>query len=990
MRGNGHCRTEFWTSIGLIFLSCAAITYAGAEDLSAVNSDQEIRRQMSRLGDEDVAERAAALEALVALRDPRLPRFLESYRIGAIFRWNGNLVLCDRTLQQEDGSERALLSDPLTGQPLLDNGAQIVSAIEELEEVSPGRRERKTVRNAIFMLEIWSTDPQKQLVAVKKCGDLRRVDAMSELEEIAADALVHRKVRVTARESLLIIQLDTDTLDLTLEDQVSAARALGEMSSTRALSVLQEKIVALEEEGTESNPARAAAVKTYRAAVDRIEGHQTFVQRAGYVFQGLSLGSVLVLMALGLAITFGVMKVINMAHGEMLMIGAVTTWAVHEFVGPILPESWHNVYYVIAFPLSFLMAAAAGLLIEVLVVRHLYKRPLDSLLATIGVSFILIQTVRWWKGDNLGMSAPTWFTGGIEILQDVILPYNRLFIIALTVFCVLFTAVMFRFTKLGLLVRATVQNRQMAMSLGVNTRLLDMCTFAYGAGLAGVAGFAIVLLSNPTPEMGQGYIVKSFLVVVVGGVGKFFGVVVSGLGLGFLEKMIEPIDLSFMPIQIFDATWAQVAVLVLVVLFIQRRPSGLFPDKGRLADQADGAESPWLAHAGVRGKPRVVLGGVLVALGLVVVPGLYLTGVISPIMVNKLGMFIAFAIVALGLDLVWGYMGILSLCQFLFFSLGGYCMGLYLANHGPKDEFGIPTCLSYVMSDVADKQPPWFLPFFETFPIAVLLGLIIPGFVAVLLGITTFMSRVRGVYFAILTQAITVGFWLVFMKNDLKMGGTNGLTNFTQVLGFTIADQKLPARESFETYGEFLSAYGPAAIAQTRFWMYVTSVVMLIVVFTIARYVIHSGFGRVLVAIRDDETRLRFSGYKTWMYKTAAFALAGVFAGIGGMLYVPQKGIITPHQMTAVASIMVVVWVALGGRGTLWGAIIGAIAVNLLYDWITSFAPQYWMFALGGLFILVPLALPGGLMSLRQVIRRWATVTSAKMRPKATSQEVVA
>ena len=975
MRCEGSLRSRVFLSVmvsACFWCAMLDVASASAADGSVANGDQKILREMSRLADEDAAVRADALESLVALRDPRLPGFLESYRIGAIFHWSGRLVRCEKTLQEDDGSQSAPLSDPLTGEPLLADGEQIVVPVEELDEVSPGRRERRVVRNAIFMLEIWSTDAQKQLMAVKKCGDLRRVKAIPELEKIAADTSLDRKVRFIARESVLLIRLDSNALDLTPDDRLSAAVVLGEMSSIRALGVLKANLDTFESSGSDDDSSRKVALEIYRAAVKRIEGHQSFVQRIGYLFQGLSLGSVLVLIALGLAITFGVMKVINMAHGEMLMIGAVATWAVHEFVGPLLPEHLHNWYYVIAFPLSFLVAAAAGLLIEVVVVRHLYNRPLDSLLATIGVSFILIQTVRWWKGDNLGMSSPTWFTGGIEIVQDVILPYNRLFIIALTVFCVLFTAVMFRLTKLGMLIRATVQNRQMAMSLGVNTRMLDMCTFAYGAGLAGIAGFAIVLLSNPTPEMGQGYIVKSFLVVVVGGVGNLCGVIVSGLGLGFLEKMIEPINLSFMPIQMFDATWAQVAVLLLVVLFIQRRPSGFFPDKGRLADQTDRSEAPWLMNTGARVPRRVVLARGLIALGLLVVPVLYLVGAISPVMVNKLGMFMAFAIVAIGLDLIWGYMGVLSLCQFLFFALGGYCMGLYLANHGPKDEFGIPTCLSYVMSDVTNKQPPWFLSLFESFPVAILLGLLVPGFVALLLGMTTFMSRVRGVYFAILTQAITVGFWLVFMKNDLKMGGTNGLTNFTQILSFGIADKNLPVREDFGSYGAFLVAYAPVALVQTRFWMYITSVLMVIVVFTVARYVVGSGFGRVLVAIRDDETRLRFSGYKTWVYKTAAFALAGLFSGIGGMLYVPQKGIITPHQMTAVASIMVVVWVALGGRGTLWGAIIGAVVVNLLYDWITSFAPQYWMFALGGLFILVPLALPGGLMSLGQVAKNRA------------------
>ena len=260
------------------------------------------------------------------------------------------------------------------------------------------------------------------------------------------------------------------------------------------------------------------------------------------------------------------MGVINMAHGELMMIGAVTTWACFEFIGTRLPPAWFDWYYVIAFPASFLTAALVGLIIEVSIVRHLYKRPLDSMLATIGVSYILIQAVRLWKGDNLGMRGPEWAGRNWEIFQDVVLPYNRVFLIFLTIFCVLSVVMLFRYTRIGLMIRATVQNREMAQALGVNTRLVDMFTFAFGAGLAGLAGYGIVLTSNPTPEMGQTFIVKSFLTVVIGGVGKVLGVIVSGLSLGFIEKLLEPITIITQPLRIFDATWAQVAALV------RRRP----------------------------------------------------------------------------------------------------------------------------------------------------------------------------------------------------------------------------------------------------------------------------------------------------------------------------------------------------------------------------------------------------------------------------------
>ncbi|MBC7785078.1 MAG: urea ABC transporter permease subunit UrtC [Burkholderiales bacterium] len=310
-----------------------------------------------------------------------------------------------------------------------------------------------------------------------------------------------------------------------------------------------------------------------------------------------------------------------------------------------------------------------------------------------------------------------------------------------------------------------------------------------------------------------------------------------------------------------------------------------------------------------------------------------------------------FAIFAIGLDLIWGYIGVLSLCQFLFFAIGGYAMGLYLINHGPHSADGIPECLSYVMSAVANRTPPWFLPIFHSFPIAVLMGMLLPGLLALFIGVTTFRSRVKGVYFSILTQAITVAAWLIFQKNDLKLGGTNGLTKFDTILGYKIA-----------------SDASAGAFEQTRFWLYMASVVTLLLVILIAKLLTTSGFGRVLVAVRDDETRLRFVGYQTWAYKATAFVVAAAFAGIGGMLYVPQKGIITPQQIAPLASILVVAWVAVGGRGSLWGAVIGAIFVSLLYDFMTSVASDYWYFVLGGLFIIVPLFFPGGVMSMPKVI----------------------
>ena len=907
--------------------------------------DESIRKTLPELLDAKTGP--AAVEKLSALRDARVLLAFKRIQDRHTYTWQGQIVFVPGFSRDAAGGEVARVYDLLV--PVDDAGAitgNPVATVPKAElsrkEFSPPRPVRNVIGNALRMLGLKVNDPAIRRNAARDLGNRRVLDALPELRALAQSD-PDADVRRAARESAHLIVASGSDPRATPEERRAAMAALGELGSLRSLDMLKDLLA----KGGLTEGQHAAGA----AAVKQIERHKSITGWIQNVFSGLSAGSIYVLLALGLAITFGLMGVINMAHGEMLMIGAVTTWACHEFTSPLLPPAYFDWYYVIAFPLSFLTAALVGLAMEVSVVRWLYKRPLDSLLATIGLSYVLIQAVRSWKGDNLGMRGPSWAGRNVEIIRDVVLPYNRLFLICLTVFCVLSVVVIFRYTRVGLMIRATVQNREMAQALGVNTRLVDMFTFAFGAGLAGLAGYGIVLTTTPTPEMGQTYVVKTFLTVVVGGVGELAGVVLSGLGLGFVEKMLEPITVMTQPVRIFDATWAHVAALLLVVLFMQRRPAGLFPEKGRAADQADRTSAPALSRRS--GRTDVVLGSGFLFIGLVLVPLLYGTGAMSLEYVNKLGYILAFAICAIGLDLVWGYVGVLSLCQAMFFAIGGYCMGLYLINYGPKAPDGIPMALSYVMSDVSGRTAPWFLETFSSFPVTVALGLLLPGLVALLIGLTTFRSRVRGVYFSILTQAITVAAWLIFQKNDLKLGGTNGLTNFTHILGFPIQADR---------------STGP--FEQTRFWLYVASFVTLVVVFALSKLLVGSGFGRVLVAIRDDETRLRFRGYQTWAYKAAAFTLAAAFAGAGGMLYVPQKGIINPHQMAAEASILVVAWVAVGGRGSLWGAVIGAILVSLFYEWLTTWKPQYWKYALGALFLLIPLFLRGGLMSIPSLVRQ--------------------
>ncbi|MCH2116068.1 MAG: urea ABC transporter permease subunit UrtC [Pirellulales bacterium] len=361
----------------------------------------------------------------------------------------------------------------------------------------------------------------------------------------------------------------------------------------------------------------------------------------------------------------------------------------------------------------------------------------------------------------------------------------------------------------------------------------------------------------------------------------------------------------------------------------------------------------------------------------IAVPCLYLVGWISIDTVNMLGRYLALALVAISLDLVWGYTGMLCLCQSLFFALGGYAMGMYLAHHGgPEgliDHAGwkIPACLyvvyPYGVGELpGDAMTPWFWKPFYSLPGTVALGLIIPGMVALVIGFFVFRSRVRGVFFAVLTQAVTLAAWLIFCMNNMKLCGTNGLTRFDQLAGFQLSDPN------------------------TRLGLYMITLGSLSVVYWLCWLIIKSRLGRVLVAIRDNEKRLRFVGYKPYLFKMFIFSVSAMIAGLGGMLYAPQMGIFTPTNMEVRESILVVVWVAVGGRGTLSGPIAGTLLVNLLYNLLTSrqeffwflqdylapatydklvWSPDYWPFVLGGLFIIVVLYLPKGITS----IWRWWT-----------------
>ncbi|MDR3515557.1 MAG: urea ABC transporter permease subunit UrtC [Azospirillaceae bacterium] len=357
-----------------------------------------------------------------------------------------------------------------------------------------------------------------------------------------------------------------------------------------------------------------------------------------------------------------------------------------------------------------------------------------------------------------------------------------------------------------------------------------------------------------------------------------------------------------------------------------RRPLGLFSVAG------------WI----VFGVTLIVAAGVIPALTLLPAESPLQ---IAPYLVPLLGKYVCYAILALALDLIWGYAGILSLGQGAFFGLGGYCMGMYLmrqiGNRGVYGNAELPDFMVFLNW----KQLPWTWWGFDAFPFALVMALAVPGLLALVFGWFAFRSRVTGVYFSIITQAMTYALMLAFFRNDMGFGGNNGLTDFKTLLGFEV---QAPS---------------------TRLALYIISVLTLAMAFLLCRYVTVSKLGRVLLALRDAESRVRFLGYSVTNAKLFVFILSALLSGIAGALYVPQVGIINPSEFSPANSIEVAIWVAVGGRGTLVGAVLGAILVNLGKTWLTAAYPDVWLFLLGALFILVTLVIPYGLIGLAGRLR---------------------
>ncbi len=424
-------------------------------------------------------------------------------------------------------------------------------------------RLRGLIDTALASHQLLSADPTLRLSAAQQ---LQKTAQPAQLVLLNRRLTLEADDKVYAALNLALANLQLVDADPTV--RLAAVRLLGEtgepLARTRLETLLQPEV--------ETDARVRTAAETSLAQVKR---KLLIGDLLGQAFSGLSLGSILLLAALGLAITFGLLGVINMAHGEMLMLGAYSTYCVQLLFQRFAPGAI-EFYPLLALPVAFFVTAGVGMVLERTIIRHLYGRPLETLLATWGISLILIQLVRVLFGaQNVEVANPAWLSGGIQVLPNLVLPYNRLVIIAFALAVVFLTWLLLNKTRLGLNVRAVTQNRNMAACCGVPTGRVDMLAFGLGSGIAGLGGVALSQVGNVGPDLGQGYIIDSFLVVVLGGVGQLAGTVYAALGLGIANKILEP--------QI-GAVLGKILILGLIILFIQKRPQGLFALKGRVID----------------------------------------------------------------------------------------------------------------------------------------------------------------------------------------------------------------------------------------------------------------------------------------------------------------------------------------------------------------------------------------------------------------------
>jgi urea transport system permease protein len=533
----------------LVVLLCAPVAVAQSPD-------DEFLATVGELRDAGFADKEAIAERLMATGHASAGAVLTAMLEDRLFVKEDQAVVIARSV--DESLTTLELLDPVS---LRGVGS---ASPDALTKIGTNNRLRRFLRTTVARFALASSDPTVRLAAVKdmtRTLDDSTVGLLRARAGSETDAAVAREIET----GLALAALDGP-------DASGRLRAVATLSDRFSTDV-RNRLAALIEPGpdgsvSESDPAvRAAAT----AAVQSIDSTRRMYSGIETLFFGLSLGSVLVLAATGLAITFGVMGVINMAHGEMMMLGAYTTYVVQTAMPSAVAWS-----IPVAIPAAFVVAGLAGVLLERTVIRFLYGRPLETLLATFGVSLVLQQLVRSvFSANNRAVETPAWMSGTLQVNEALGITFNRLYIVAFTLVVFGVLLLVLRRTRLGLEIRAVAQNRGMARSMGIRSEWVDAATFGLGSGIAGVAGVALSQLTNVGPSLGQAYIIDSFMVVVFGGVGNLWGTFIGGMSLGLVNKLLEPYA---------GAVLGKILVLVALILFIQRRPRGLFPQTGRAAE----------------------------------------------------------------------------------------------------------------------------------------------------------------------------------------------------------------------------------------------------------------------------------------------------------------------------------------------------------------------------------------------------------------------
>jgi urea transport system permease protein len=493
------------------------------------------------LGETDA--RITALQKALATPDAATAAFLQAMADDAV-KVNGLRIWIVR-----DG--QAL--DPVTGETSV--------LPDSAEDVINNNRMRGEIDAALSALQLFSPEVSLRLQAAKAALKEPDPTKLGMIDKALAHE-AHERVKQELLLARAAILLNSDNP----QERFASAKTLADSQTPDTQLLLNQRLS--QEEDKQVRAQLQTSLLTIQAAL-------SWGEKLGALFTGVSLASILLLVALGLAITYGLMGVINMAHGELMMIGAYATYVVQGLFRHYWP-GWFDAYLLVAIPASFMAAALVGAVLERLVLRHLYGRPLETLLATWGISLVLMQGVRSLFGaQNVGVENPSWMSGGVQLLPNLSLPYNRLIIIGFALCVLVGMTLLISQTRLGLFVRGVTQNRPMASALGVNTARIDTYAFSLGCGIAGLAGGALSQSGNVGPDLGQSYIVDAFMVVVLGGVGQLAGTVYAALGLGLMNKLLEGVA---------GAVLAKIAVLVFIIVFIQKRPQGIFAMKGRSAE----------------------------------------------------------------------------------------------------------------------------------------------------------------------------------------------------------------------------------------------------------------------------------------------------------------------------------------------------------------------------------------------------------------------